>query len=605
MSQLQTGYLPGPGGSLHVSLFRPGGAELSSHWVLHVPAFGEEMNKSRGMVARQARVLAANGMTVLVPDLFGTGDSAGILEQATWQGWHEDIMYLAKWARGRGATQLTLWGHRMGCLLAADVLRAESVSPAHLLFWQPVHSGKQQMTQFLRLRMAAGLAGGGGETVAQLRELLLQGNSLEVAGYTLPGGLFADIEAVVLARLALPPETRVRILEVVSEAGSPVMPVTGRLIQHWGKAGIDCYAEAAQGAPFWMTQELGFAPELIEKTTAQLVPVGEQNLDSVGSAVEAPAKANSPLHTLPTTSQDAEQSLVFNCGAEELVGILHRADRNSSLGVLIVVGGPQYRVGSHRQFVHLARYLAGQGTTVLRFDYSGMGDSSGELKGFKHISGEIRSAIDAMQREDRQITDVVIWGLCDAATASVFYAASDPRVRGLVLANPWVYSEQGAAKAYLKHYYIQRLFQPEFWGKVRSGSFSISSSLSSAWSMVREVLKSKPVGEVEGGVPGNKVDATICTSSSGRSATLPQDNLVSRFTEALEKFGGDVLIVLSGNDLTAAEFIDATRGNRKLKAVMKRTCVRQITLPGVDHTFSRALWREQVEILTLKAINRL
>jgi len=47
-------------------------------------------------------------------------------------------------------------------------------------------------------------------------------------------------------------------------------------------------------------------------------------------------------------------------------------------GVLIVVGGPQYRVGSHRQFVMLARFLADHGVPCMRFDYRGMGDVSGE-----------------------------------------------------------------------------------------------------------------------------------------------------------------------------------------------------------------------------------
>ena len=156
MSQLQTGFLPGPNGSLHVSMWHPMGAVTSSHWVIHVPAFGEEMNKSRAMVARQARALAARGVIVLVPDLFGTADSAGELQEATWQAWRDDIAYLAEWARAHGAVHLTLWGHRMGCLLAADVAQSLPTPTGRLVFWQPVHSGKQHMAQFLRLRMAAG-----------------------------------------------------------------------------------------------------------------------------------------------------------------------------------------------------------------------------------------------------------------------------------------------------------------------------------------------------------------------------------------------------------------------------------------------------------------
>ena len=47
--------------------------------VVHVPALFEEMNKSRRMVALQARTLAAAGFAVLRIDLHGCGDSSGEL----------------------------------------------------------------------------------------------------------------------------------------------------------------------------------------------------------------------------------------------------------------------------------------------------------------------------------------------------------------------------------------------------------------------------------------------------------------------------------------------------------------------------------------------
>ena len=39
--------------------------------------------------------------------------------------------------------------------------------------------------------------------------------------------------------------------------------------------------------------------------------------------------------------------------------------------MVIVVGGPQYRAGSHRQFTLLARHIAAAGYPVLRFDARG------------------------------------------------------------------------------------------------------------------------------------------------------------------------------------------------------------------------------------------
>ena len=73
----------------------------------------------------------------------------------------------------------------------------------------------------------------------------------------------------------------------------------------------------------------------------------------------------------------SEEAVVFPFAAEQLVGIVARPDTSSDCGVLVVVGGPQYRAGSHRQFLLLSRRLATEGYPTLRFDYRGMGDSGG------------------------------------------------------------------------------------------------------------------------------------------------------------------------------------------------------------------------------------
>ena len=52
--------------------------------VVHAPAFAEEMNKSRRMVALQARALAEDGLAVLLVDPLGCGDSPGDFGDATW-----------------------------------------------------------------------------------------------------------------------------------------------------------------------------------------------------------------------------------------------------------------------------------------------------------------------------------------------------------------------------------------------------------------------------------------------------------------------------------------------------------------------------------------
>ena len=105
---------------------------------------------------------------------------------------------------------------------------------------------------------------------------------------------------------------------------------------------------------------------------------------------------------------DNERALVFDCEGESLVGILSGAGLPAVRGVLIVVGGPQYRVGSHRQFALLARHLAEHGVPTLRFDYRGMGDSDGEVRTFEGVGADIRCAIDRFFDNVPGLKDVVI-----------------------------------------------------------------------------------------------------------------------------------------------------------------------------------------------------
>ena len=281
--------------------------------------------------------------------------------------------------------------------------------------------------------------------------------------------------------------------------------------------------------------------------------------------------------------QHPETALVLTCEGAELPGILHPGAPGANRGMLVVVGGPQYRVGSHRQFVLLARDLAAAGIPVLRFDYRGMGDADGEFVGFEQINADIAAAIDAFCAQLPALREIVLWGLCDAASAALFYAWRDPRIAGLVLLNPWLRTEAGQARAYLRHYYLARLVNPELWRKIGRGEFQFATALRSLLALFKQSRRVDPG------------DAAVDESATPVSQAVP---LPERMAEGWQRFAGPILLILSGDDLTAAEFCDTVKASRRWMRLMARSQVTIRELPEANHTFSRREWRDQVAAWT-------
>jgi hypothetical protein len=74
--------------------------------------------------------------------------------EASWESWRDDLKRGVEWLRSRANGCHVLWGIRLGAVMAAD-LAAQDSGIGRLLLWQPVTSGKNYFTQFLRIRIAA------------------------------------------------------------------------------------------------------------------------------------------------------------------------------------------------------------------------------------------------------------------------------------------------------------------------------------------------------------------------------------------------------------------------------------------------------------------
>ena len=279
----------------------------------------------------------------------------------------------------------------------------------------------------------------------------------------------------------------------------------------------------------------------------------------------------------------SEQALVFAVEDALLLGIVTMPEVPVDCGVLMIVGGPQYRVGSHRQFLLLSRYLAAEGYSSLRFDYRGMGDSGGDARDFESVSKDIEAAVNAFLLACPAVKRIVLWGLCDAASAALLYlqASNDARVAGVTLLNPWVRSEASLAQTHIKHYYGQRLLQREFWVKLLSGKM--------------QVLKA--------------VYGLLSTAQLARGTRTPRQRESQSFqdcmAEGLKQFPGKVLLILSGQDYTAKEFLEFVGSNAVWSSLMGDEKINRVDIPDADHTFSSSAQRSAVEVETLKWLGSL
>lgn len=546
--------------------------------MLVVPAFAEEMNRCRAMVAMQARAAARLGIGTLVLDPRGTGDSDGNFEDSSWELWRADLQAGIDWINAHANGCVALFGARLGALMTLD-LAASNAGVKRVLLWQPVVDGKQYYTQFLRIKIAAELEdASGARSTEELRRQIAAGDSVEVSGFAMGRELSADIDRQNLQRVRRRADLQVAWYEVVPDADAAATPsvASTRALESCRRLCGEVLSWRVTGPPFWQVHERAVAPALIDATSAWL---------SSWPTVELLPAATTQAAESGVVELPREQTITFQCGGQTLVGALHLGDPSQRRGVVIVVaGGPQYRAGAHRQFVELARRLSAAGYPVLRFDLRGMGDSTGDYLGFEHSRPDLKAAVDALIAHVPQLDQVVLFGECESASGILFYVHRDPRVAGAVLVNPWVRTEEGRAAVMVKHYYAARLLQWAFWRKLLGGKLNFRQSIrnfAEQWALSRRSSAIQSGGD------------------SGSDDGFDRLALPARTAVGMERFVGQALIIMSGKDYIAREFDEIVRSSPLWQKLMGVPRVRRIDMPDADHTFSKSGLKREVAMHVL------
>ncbi|WP_374594762.1 alpha/beta fold hydrolase [Aquabacterium sp.] len=258
---------------------------------------------------------------------------------------------------------------------------------------------------------------------------------------------------------------------------------------------------------------------------------------------------------------------------QSLIGVLTTpAQASSSTAVVLFNAGVIPRYGPHRINVKLARALAAQGRTVLRFDLSGVGDSphqGGEKNFIEQAVRDLRSAMDHVSASTG-IQRFILIGICSGAVNAYWAAQADERVAGLMMVDGFWYATR--LSAWARRW---KRLQVTPWSKV----------LGAAWRSLLRRPSSQSAQADEpalfdgGGAPANPSKADFAGA---------MQRLVGRGTAVFVLFTGSVLDCYS----YGSQFRHAFRGQPWLPKV------RAELRSDIDHTItSQASQRHFIDLI--------
>jgi hypothetical protein len=146
--------------------------------------------------------------------------------------------------------------------------------------------------------------------------------------------------------------------------------------------------------------------------------------------------------------------------------------------------------------------------------------------------------------------------------------------------NPWVRTETTQARTQIRHYYRQRLLDPQFWVKLGSGKV--------AWSAGRELARSLRLAW-----------------AGKRPSRDPQRSFQQRMAIAWQTYRGRMLLMISGRDYTAKEFLDYVREDADWTGALERPGLERRDLPDADHTCSERDERLRMQLSIIEWLDAL
>ncbi len=440
-------FLPVNGNHLAATCFLPGAAAGGA---LLIQPFVEERKGTLPVFVQTARALAAEGITALLFDFSGCGDSECDFEAAAPSTFETECAAALDWlAAVCPGLPLFVIGVRTGALLASRLAAARG-DVAAVALWSPV-SGTDFIRQLLQRRMVNDMVayGKAQESRVVLEKLLRQNFTVDLDGYLITGAFYVWLQEL------CPQSVNV-----------PTLAVSGGHDRKTLSA-HDSHTTTSElrYPPFWNTVGHVDMGALITMTVTWL-------LDRVRDQQSVPCRLPALADATPTTAFEDFGSIVKPFSA---VWNLPTAPVRG--GALFLHGWSGDRTGPHRLFTSCARLLTQKGILCLRPDFIGRGLSGGKSgeASIALMAENAQTALDYLRQHLPSGAPIAVIGICSGCKVALTLAACNQDIAKLLL---WSAESMGSLRSpatglrktiNVLNIYMRKLLKPEIWRKIMTG----------------------------------------------------------------------------------------------------------------------------------------
>jgi pimeloyl-ACP methyl ester carboxylesterase len=288
-----------------------------------------------------------------------------------------------------------------------------------------------------------------------------------------------------------------------------------------------------------------------------------------------------------------EAPVFLPAGDDTIFGVLTSpADGNGDIAVVVLGGGftPSTSTGRNRVFVSTCRELADAGFPAFRFDYRGLGESTGPIDDFrldKPYVEDLRGVVDWMR--NLELRRFILVGSCFGARTALRLAPEIDGLAGVVLLGTPLRDfgiSERKTTGWSARQYLVSVFRPQM---VLGGSDRLS---------VRRYLRFLRAGV-----------RVIIRRVRERLGAAEKFSWVSRqLIEPLESLGAKgvpVIFVYGTEDDAFKDFQEASAG--RLGELLKRysSSTRVVTLPGRVHGFAEIEAQGATGEITIDCVRQL